>query len=519
MPILLHTPALKQSKWLRRWNNRLIVLDRDDDDAVFLKVCKGQNATVLNSIPMDPEVTSLEVADPKKRTFAIKFQKQKYTFSVETDSMYDDWVSALEHMLGKDSQHLAVPHTLQPPSTTVTESSLTIDSLPQSLSMDDFDIMGKLGRGGYGSVLLGFHKRDRRQTPCAIKRIIKGISQPGVDESERDFIKRLSKEGRKIRHLKEERAALEELSFPYLSDFYYAFEDEAAWYIGTEYFPRGDLYKMMKRQPRKRYTEPVVKFWMAQLTVTVEHLHERSWMHRDLKPENILVDDAGRIRLIDFGLAKELSQCGGRTRTFCGTKYYMAPEMLESKGYHDTAIDWWGMGVLMYELLTGNPPFTHNNRRQLYRQILRNPVEFPSDVRATLSIEALSIINALLRKKPEKRLGVCSSVRDHPFFADVDWDAVEAGHPAVPDAVKRALSRSNPGRVSAVDLAKELAVTEEKVMHEEMGILEDFAFVHDDALDVSSDISSPGRCSRNRIIIKSASRDRNLPSHIEALSS
>jgi len=518
MPILLHSAALKQSKWFRRWTNRMIVLDKTDE-GVFLKVCKGQNATVLNSIPMNPAVTSLVDGDSAKRQFSIKHLKQKYTFSVETDDMYHDWISTLEHMLHKGNNTLAVPHTLRPPSATVTESSLTIDSLPQTLSMADFKVAGKLGRGGYGSVLLGFRRNDRRQRPCAIKRIVKGISQPGDDESEKDFIKRLSKEGRKIRHLKEERQALEELSFPYLSDFYYAFEDDAAWYIASEYFPRGDLYKMMKRQPRKRYTEPVVKFWMAQLTITLEHLHERQWMHRDLKPENLLLDDAGRIRLIDFGLAKELGQCGGRTRTFCGTKYYMAPEMLEAKGYHDTAIDWWGMGVLMFELLTGNPPFTHNNRRQLYRQILRNPVEFPADVKATLSIEALSIITALLRKKPEQRLGVNGSVRNHPFFADVDWAAVEAGHPPVPAAVKRAMGRCNPGRVGAVNLEQELAVTEEKVFHEEMDILEDFAFVQDDVPDNMS-VSSTSPPASHRLVLKTAQRSSHqMPAHIEVLSS
>lgn len=127
----------------------------------------------------------------------------------------------------------------------------------------------------------------------------------------------------------------------------------------------GELYKIYVQS--KRFSETTVKFYAAQLVLALGYLHSKGIVHRDLKLENILVDQNGYIRLIDYGLAKMLKE-GEKSNSFCGTPEYLAPEMVSSIG-HDKAVDWWAVGIIMYEMLIGVTPFFNRNREMLLTKI------------------------------------------------------------------------------------------------------------------------------------------------------
>jgi serine/threonine protein kinase len=157
--------------------------------------------------------------------------------------------------------------------------------------------------------------------------------------------------------------------------------------------------------------------------MAIEHLHKNNIIYRDLKPENIVLDSEGHISLTDFGLAKIAMGNGQPTFTFCGTPEYLAPEILTGSG-HGKAVDWWSLGILLYEMLTGLPPFYSENINEMYELILRSPLRFPDSV----SPAARSLLKGLLDRDPAKRIGSGPTdggeLRSHPFFASVNWDTM-----------------------------------------------------------------------------------------------
>lgn len=239
----------------------------------------------------------------------------------------------------------------------------------------------------------------------------------------------------------------------HIVSLYRTFQDAKRWYFELEYCRGGELFAFSRSQPNSRFPEEVVKLWAAQLITAIEHIHSAGFAHRDIKPENILLDEHGNVKLADFGFCKRLPQLAngklGRSTTFCGTKSYMSPEMLSCDRVHGVEVDWWSLGVLLYELLCGFPPFRGRTRMDVFESILRNPVAFLNVKPAlTLSESAKDLITELLHKQPSHRIGArpyappshakpndpryASELRAHPFFADIDWDAVLHGTLRVP---------------------------------------------------------------------------------------
>ena len=154
--------------------------------------------------------------------------------------------------------------------------------------------------------------------------------------------------------------------------------------------------------------------------MAIEHLHEKNVIYRDLKPENILVDAEGHLRLADFGLSKMNFSHVDLTQTFCGSPEYMAPEMLRQDG-HGFALDYYQLGALLFEMLTGLPPHYNQNRMKMYQNIMnQETLEFPKN----LSREAIDLMKRLLDKNPISRLSDPQSIRDHPFFTTINWDQI-----------------------------------------------------------------------------------------------
>lgn len=155
------------------------------------------------------------------------------------------------------------------------------------------------------------------------------------------------------------------------------------------------------------------------MVLALEHLHKLGIVYRDLKPENVLIDREGYIRITDFGLSRVDMYDGDVAKTICGTPEYLAPEIIMKLGY-GKAIDWWTLGSIIYEMLTGMPPFFCNQRTELFNRIKFSGPKYPS----SLSDEQKDIIKALLRKDPIKRLGSNSvkEIKNHRWFRKINWD-------------------------------------------------------------------------------------------------
>lgn len=161
------------------------------------------------------------------------------------------------------------------------------------------------------------------------------------------------------------------------------------------------------------------------MLLVLEFLHSRNIIYRDLKPENILIDRDGNIKITDFGLAKELAindtNGKGRTKTFCGTNEYIPPELILGQSY-GVSVDWWSLGILIFEMLTGWPPWSDENRDILFKQILLEPLSTDDD---KLSPEAKDLLQRMLKKKPEDRIS-SEEIKKHPFFASIDFEKLLA---------------------------------------------------------------------------------------------
>ena len=196
-----------------------------------------------------------------------------------------------------------------------------------------------------------------------------------------------------------------------------------------EFMAGGELFHWLR--VAKRFTEDRAKLYAAEILLALAHLHSFDIVYRDLKPENILMDAAGHLRLTDFGLSKEAvtgAGAEGGTTTFCGTPEYLAPEILENRG-HGKAVDWWSLGVLIYEMMVGRPPFYDRNMQKMYSKILRDPLKFP----AAMGSDAKNLLRQLLERKVVNRLGSdeegAAKIKAHPFFDQykdqkLDWDKV-----------------------------------------------------------------------------------------------
>nr|XP_032524558.1 ribosomal protein S6 kinase alpha-4-like [Danaus plexippus plexippus] len=290
------------------------------------------------------------------------------------------------------------------------------------VDISHFDLLKVLGTGAYGKVFL-VRKR------C------------GVDEGKLYAMKVLKKASivqklKTAEHTRTERQVLEAVrACPFLVTLHYAFQTDAKLHLILDYVAGGELFTHLYQ--REHFHENEVRIYIAEIILALEQLHKLGIIYRDIKLENILLDAEGHIVLTDFGLSKEF--CGGESRaySFCGTIEYMAPEVVRSGSQgHDIAVDWWSVGVLTYELLTGASPFTvegeKNTQQEITKRIVRCSYPVPNDVSPAVQ----DFIKKLLVKDPRRRLGGgdddAEELKRHPFFQDLDWEAVSRREVAAP---------------------------------------------------------------------------------------
>ncbi|EAS02374.2 Serine/Threonine kinase domain protein (macronuclear) [Tetrahymena thermophila SB210] len=275
----------------------------------------------------------------------------------------------------------------------------------QKISISDFRLEKVLGKGSFGKVMLVTHLVEQKQYAMKV------------------LLKKSIKNERQKRHTLTERQILEKIDHPFIVKLHYAFQTNEKLYLVLDFMVGGELFHHLKKSGK--FSEEVTRFYASQIVIGLEHLHQHKIIYRDLKPENILLDSEGNLKLADFGLSKIGVDQNAPAHSLCGTPEYLAPEIITSKVGHDKTVDWWSFGALVYEMLTGSPPFYSNNKKQMLHNIIYKPIPIPKN----LSDTAKSLLQQLLVVNPKNRLGYgdngTSDVKNHPFFATINWEAMK----------------------------------------------------------------------------------------------
>lgn len=272
---------------------------------------------------------------------------------------------------------------------------------------DDFEILKLIGKGTFGQVFQ-VRKKDTKRI-YAMKVLSKKVI---VQKKE-------------IQHTIGERNILVRTATtdsPFIVGLKFSFQTAADLYLVTDYMSGGELFWHLQKEGR--FVEERAKFYIAELILALRHLHQHDIVYRDLKPENILLDANGHIALCDFGLSKANLAKNDTTNTFCGTTEYLAPEVLLDEQGYTKMVDFWSLGVLVFEMCCGWSPFYAEDTQQMYKNIAFGKVRFPRDA---LSADGRSFVKGLLNRNPNHRLGAKNDAEElmaQPFFHDVDWDAL-----------------------------------------------------------------------------------------------
>ena len=276
----------------------------------------------------------------------------------------------------------------------------------QKMGIEDFVIHSVIGSGSFGDVYL-VEKKDTPMKYYAMKVLDK---------------KRVREENLN-RYVLTERRVLSLLNHPFITRLRFAFQNAKNLFLIMDYYPGGNLADYLFRE--NFFSEQRAKLYIAEIILAIEELHKHDIIYRDLKPENIVLDSEGHALLIDFGLSKEgISSISRGTKSFCGSCAYLAPEMLKKRG-HGKSLDWYLLGVVLYEFLAGESPFYSDNQTQLFKNIESEPLRFKSH----FSPEVIDLISKLMVRDPLYRLGSqkgAEEIKSHPWFKSLDWEAVKS---------------------------------------------------------------------------------------------
>mmetsp|Transcript_52831 Transcript_52831/g.59950 ORF Transcript_52831/g.59950 Transcript_52831/m.59950 type:complete len:642 (-) Transcript_52831:145-2070(-) len=262
-----------------------------------------------------------------------------------------------------------------------------------------------LGKGSFGKVVLVQKRVGREKGTLFAMKILK----------KSHLVRR-----RQIERTRTERKVLSAVNHPFIMKLHYAFQSPDKLYLVLDYCPGGELFFHLSRF--RRFPERVARFYAAELLLALSHLHKRGILYRDLKPENVLLDADGHVKLGDFGLAKAgIRHAYEGATSMCGTPEYMAPEVLAQQG-HGFCVDYWGLGMLTYEMMTGLPPWYTTDRAKLFRRLRSAPLDIPP----YFSTQSASFTSALLERNPRRRLGVTGirAAMENDFFKSISWRAL-----------------------------------------------------------------------------------------------
>uniref|UniRef100_A0A0K2UMH2 Uncharacterized protein n=1 Tax=Lepeophtheirus salmonis TaxID=72036 RepID=A0A0K2UMH2_LEPSM len=311
-----------------------------------------------------------------------------------------------QRLNNKNNNNVVVERSSRSPPTAHPRASMRFANIQRNdsnMGLESFKLVTVLGRGHFGKVILARYKNTGEY--FAIKALKKG------DIIVRDEVESLLAEKRIFE-------VANSMRHPFLVNMFACFQTGSHVCFVMEYAAGGDL---MMHIHADVFTEPRAVFYTACVVLGLQYLHEHKIIYRDLKLDNLLLDTEGYVKIADFGLCKEGMGYGDRTGTFCGTPEFLAPEVLTETSY-TRAVDWWGLGVLIFEMLVGESPFPGDDEEEVFDSIVNEEVRFPR----FLSLESIAIMRRLLRKNPDRRLGAserdAEDVKKQGFFRNVSWD-------------------------------------------------------------------------------------------------
>jgi len=321
----------------------------------------------------------------------------------DSEKEMNEWIRELNLERDRCQAQLGQTDAKTPDSSLSSSSGGSVESsksppASEKVSLEDFELLNVIGKGSFGKVIQ-VRKKDTGKI-YAMKVLNKATI---IERNE-------------MEHTKAEKSILQKLCHPFLVNLNYSFQSPDKLYFIMDYINGGELFFHLQKD--KRFTLERTRFYCAEIVLGLEYLHNCGVLYRDLKPENLLLDEDGHICMTDFGISKEgLMSDNDRTATFCGTPEYLAPEVLEGNGY-GKAVDWWSFGTLMYEMLTGLPPFYSQDVQQMYQKIMTAKLSIPK----TVPDDAKDLLEKLLIRDPEERLIEPSAIKAHPFFRSIDWE-------------------------------------------------------------------------------------------------
>lgn len=278
----------------------------------------------------------------------------------------------------------------------------------EKVSPASFEYVDKIGQGSFGEVYLVRHKTSKEMYAMKV-------------------LNRNKMRASHLRYAITERNVLTFIRHPYIVQLYYSFQAENRLVLVLQYCDGGDVQGLLNRE--RFLQEPLAKLYAAEVLSALAHIHLRDIVYRDMKPENVLIDADGHAMLTDFGLSKERVGLEG-TKSFCGSLAFIAPELLRRGCAHNRLVDVYGLGVFLYCMLVGIPPYYHREKDTLLQNIKNARLRFPS----TMARQPQALIRALMERDPSQRLGQCltSEIMDHEFFETIGWEALRRREVPVP---------------------------------------------------------------------------------------
>ena len=269
------------------------------------------------------------------------------------------------------------------------------------VKLEDFNFIRLIGIGSYGKVYVA--SRNSNNKLYAIKILNKDRINNKIQ----------------IKSINTERFILGKLNHPFIMRLNYAFQTKKSLYFITQFMHGGELNYHIYKEKNNYFSEGKTKFYAAEIILGLNYLHNNNCIYRDLKPENVLIDKNGHIKLTDFGLSKLCEDFPCKTKSMCGTPEYLAPEILFEKDY-GIEVDWWSLGVIIYEMLSGYLPFRIVPDEKITKSIYKTKIK----IFKHFSLSAKDLVKKLLEYNPKKRIGY-KQIINHPFFEDIDWNKIE----------------------------------------------------------------------------------------------
>jgi len=364
-------------------------------DGVFSRACLLQSISREESASPRFGNARLKLDSSGETVDSDRFDSNSEASEDDGDNQLDsilDWEEDAKSFLSDPAGANASELHEEPDSEHITE-----EFSPFTVTLESLTWVATLGVGGFGRVELVTGGQDN--TPFALKKMKKSEIQ---DQKQQQ-------------HILNEKKIMQSCGSPFIVELYQTFHDSKYLYMLMEPCLGGELWTVLRNS--KRFSDSTARFYVACVILAFDYLHKKGVIYRDLKPENLLLDSSGYIKLTDFGFAKQLA-ADEKAWTFCGTPEYVAPEIITNKS-HDYRADIWSLGILVFELLTGAPPFTNKaNPAQVYPEILKGirGVSFPSCIGASAS----EIIRQCCRLSPSQRPSL-HILKHFIWFTGLDW--------------------------------------------------------------------------------------------------